>query len=290
MTTENGSVPAGNPPPGGTPPAGGAGGDGSTPPAWYAGIEDADTRGYAELKGWKSPAEAITSYRNLEKFQGLPPERLAKVPDKDDAEGWKAFNQRFGWAAPAKPEDYALPVPEGFGREFADAMQAKFHGLNVPPELGRQIAAAANEFTLEKMRADEAAIDLEHQQDLTKLQSEWGGQFTQLQQLADRASAEVVKKGWLSDQQLEGMRDTLGTAAFMRLFANLGSQQGEARFIAGDAPPSPGSMTPEAAQARMRQLQGDSAWFQRYEAGGVKERQEYAALRHIIATAHAGAR
>lgn len=288
MSTPNGSDPSGNPGGTGTDPVNTPGGN-DPPKAWYSGIEDSDIRGFAELKGWKDPSEAVRSYRDLEKFQGLPPERLAKVPEKEDAEGWKAFNQRFGWAAPADPKDYALPVPDGHGRDFADAMQAKFHELGVPPELGRQIAGAANDFTLSKMQADEQAVELEHAQDLTKLRSEWGGTFNEMQQLADRASEQVVKSGWLSDVQMEGIRDVLGTAGFMRLFANLGSQQGEAKFIDSTTPTALGPMSPDAAKARMTQLQQDKEWFGRYEAGGVKERQEYAHLRHILATAAAGA-
>lgn len=281
MTTQD---PAGSATPGGQPGAP----DGSTP--WYAGVEDQEARGFAEVKGWKTPADAINSYRNLEKFHGLPPERLAKVPDQGDAEGWKAFNARFGWAAPEKPEDYALPVPEGFGREFADAMQAKFHELGVPPELGRKVAEAANAYQLDRIKLDEQAVEAEHQQDLAKLRAEWGGTFAENQQLADRASAQVVKQGWLNEQQVEGIRDVLGTAAFMRLFANLGSQQGEAKFLDGEGGGhNLGPMTPDAARVRMKALQGDAEWFKRFQAGGVKERQEYAHLRDVIARAAAGA-
>jgi hypothetical protein len=290
MSDNNGSAAGGQPGANGAGGEGGAAGGqgagagGATP--WFSTIEDTELRGFAELKKWGSPADAVKSYRELEKFQGLPPDRLAKVPDKDDAEGWKAFNSRFGWAAPADPKEYALPVPDGHGRDFADAMQTKFHELGVPKELGQKIAAAANEFTLGKMAADDQAIELEHQQQLTQLKTEWGGNFTQLQQLADRASDQVVKSGWLSAEQMEGVRDVLGTAAFMKLFANLGSQQGEAKFVeSGDPASAVGAMTPEAAKVRLKQLTQDQDWQKRFQSGGVRERQEYQQLRHIVAVA-----
>ena len=31
---------------------------------------DADTKGFIETKGWQSPADAVTSYRNIEKMLG----------------------------------------------------------------------------------------------------------------------------------------------------------------------------------------------------------------------------
>lgn len=295
MSDNNGSAAGGQPGANGAGGEGGAAGGqgapagGTTP--WFSTIEDADLRGFAELKKWGSPADAVKSYRELEKFQGLPPDRLAKVPDKDDAEGWKAFNTRFGWVAPADAKDYALPVPDGYKPEFANAMAGKFHELGVPKELGQKIAAAANEITLAQMQADDQALELEHQQDLTRLKTEWGGNFTQLQQLADRASDQVVKAGWLTADQMEGMRDVLGTATFMKLFANLGSQQGEAKFLQGDGSDptaAVGALTPEAAKARLKQLTADQDWNKRFQAGDVRARQEYQQLRHVIAVAAAG--
>lgn len=281
MSTENGSAP-----PAGNPPA-----DGGQATSWTANIEDADIRGYAELKGWKDPASAIQSYRNLEKMQGVPPERLAKIPDANDAEGWKAFNGKFGWAPPADPKEYNLPVPDGFTRDFADAMSAKFLEIGVPAELGRKIAAAANEHTIAKMQADEQAIELEHQTDLAKLKTEWGGNFEQLQQLADRASDGLVKSGAVSAEDMEAMRDTWGTAKFMKFFATLGGQQGEAKFVSSDTGGSVnGMLTPEAAQVRLNELGRDREWFARYEKGGVQERQEYQRLRQIVANATLQAR
>lgn len=298
MSDNNGSAAGGQPGANGAGGEGGAAGggqgaagagSGTTP--WFSTIEDTDLRGFAELKKWGTPADAVKSYRELEKFQGLPPDRLAKVPDKDDAEGWKAFNARFGWAAPDDPKDYALPVPDGYKPEFARAMSSKFHELGVPKELGQKIAAAANEITLAQIAADDQAIELEHQQDLTRLKTEWGGNFTQLQQLADRQSDQIVKAGWLKPEQVEGIRDVLGTAGFMKLMANLGSQQGEAKFIQGDgSDPTAalGTLTPEAARARLRQLTSDQDWNKRFQSGGVKEKQEYAQLRHVIAVAAEG--
>lgn len=276
MSTENGSAPvAGNPP-----------ADGGQQQTWTANIHDADLRGFAELKGWKTEVDVVKSYRDLEKFQGLPPERLAKIPDANDTEGWKAFNQKFGWSAPADAKEYNLPVPDGFGRDFADAISAKFHELNVPTELGRKIAAAANEITLANMQRDEQAIETEHQTDLAKLKTEWGANFEELQQLADRATDGVIKQGTMTSEDMEAMRDTLGTAKFLKLWATLGGQQGEAKFVSGDQGGSVnGVMTPDAAKVRLGELGRDKEWFKRYEAGGVPERQEYQRLRQIVANA-----
>src|SRR4051812_22872278 len=64
---------------------------------WYGGVADAELRGFAELKGWKSPDDALVSYRNLEKLQGVPPERLLKLPEKADDPAWSEIHGKLGF-------------------------------------------------------------------------------------------------------------------------------------------------------------------------------------------------
>ena len=97
-----------------------------------SGLEELD-RGYAQNKGWKAPADVLKSYREFEKFKGVPQERLLALPDKeDDAEGWAKVHARLG--RPEKPEDYALDT----GNPEHSAMIAK-----VMHESGISKAAAA---------------------------------------------------------------------------------------------------------------------------------------------------
>ena len=39
---------------------------------WYGAIDDADLRGYAQMKDWKSASDAFKSYRELEGRLGVP--------------------------------------------------------------------------------------------------------------------------------------------------------------------------------------------------------------------------
>lgn len=257
----------------------------ATTPAWTAALENVELKGYAELKGWKDPAAAIESYRQLEKFQGVPPDRLAKIPEAEDKEGWAAFNKRLGWAPPDKPDDYALPVPEGMADTFAKVAQAKFHEFGVPKELGQKIAGWANEFTLAQMDADNKAINTAHEQDAVKLKSEWGANHDALVETAKRAVAEYMPKTGLQDADMDAIRDAIGTAKFNKLWAGVGSTMGEAAFVEGNTTVATGAMTPDAAKVRLQQLGQDKEWFQRKEAGGVKENNEYQLLRTIVANA-----
>lgn len=254
----------------------------TTTAPWYGAIENPELKGYAELKGWKDPAAAVQSYRELEKFQGVPPDRLLKLPEADDAEGWKAVNTKLGWAPPEKAEDYGLPVPEGMSDTFAKVAAAEFHKLGVPKDMAVKIAAFANAFTLSQMEADNTAITTQHNSDLAALKTEWGGNFDALVETGKRAIAEFMPKTGLTDADMDALRDTLGSAKFNKLWAGIGSTMGEAAFIDGSHVAAPGAMTPEAALVRRDQLVNDQEWGKRFRAGDVKAVNEWNAITTVL--------
>lgn len=251
---------------------------------WYSGIQDEGIRGFAELKGWRDAGEAVKSYQHLEKLAGLPPERLARIPDTNDADGWKAFNQKFGWAAPEKAEEYKLPVPEGQNDAFARHMENEFHKLGIPADKARAIVEANNAYWGESAKNDETRIAEMNQQAGMKLKQEWGANYDELSQLAERAFKELGPKTGLSEDQFGLLEDVLGPAGVAKLWAGIGSSLGEAKFITSDKGAT-AVMTPAAAQARLDQLKYDREWFGRFEKGGQTERSEYNRLVQIVASA-----
>lgn len=263
--------------------------DGNTAAAtgpWYGAIEDADLRGFAELKGWKGPGDAIQSYRNLEKLQGLPPERLAKIPDVDDATGWTEFNKRFGWAAPEKAEDYGLSsLDAGFDPAFIQAAEGVFHRNGLPKELAVKSMTEIGGVLKQMQDEFEAGRVTTHNGEVAQLQTEWGANYDKLIQTAARAVAEYMPKTGLGDADMDAIRDALGSAKFNKLWAGIGSTMGEAAFHEGKTEAASLAMTPDAARVRLSQLGQDKEWFKRYESGGVKEVQEYQRLRTILANA-----
>lgn len=291
MTDTTGSAPAGNPAGTAAGTEGAPAGTAATTTAaaadsWTAAITNPDLKGFAELKGFKTPEAAVEAYRNLEKFQGLPPERLAKIPEADDAAGQAEFNKRFGWAAPDKPEDYALPVPQGIEPDFAQAVAAKFHQIGVPKDMAIKITEAVNAISLQKMTDFDKAVELQHANDLVQLKQEWGANHDQLQELSRRAAAEFMPKAGLVDADMEAIRDAIGSAKFAKLWAGIGGSLGEAKFVDSGSPHTSGAlMTPDAARTRLTQLGQDKEWFARYEKGGVREQTEYKQLKSIVANA-----
>lgn len=276
-------VPNGSAPPAGNPPA-----DGGTPPqAWYSGVQDAELRGLAELKGWDTMDKALTSYKNLEKLTGLPPERLLKIPEQGDTAGWAEANKRMGWAAPDSADGYELGFPDGTPDGYSKGIRDVLHKHGIPAEKAKAVFGEV--FGLQKAEADLAEQQLQtaHNNDMAKLKGEWGGNWDELAQLADRAQKELAPKMGLDEGLLGVLTDVLGPAGTLRMFAALGNSLGEAKFV--DGKQSSGlAMTPDAAKARLAQLGGDKAWFARYEAGDVSARQEFAHLQSVLAKAAAG--
>lgn len=274
----------GSPIDGGNPPADGGQG---TPPVsdkWYSSVQDADLRGLAELKGWDTPEKAITGYRNLEKHMGLPPERLAKVPDKDDAAGWSEFNKRFGWDAPATSEEYGFKAPDGADGSLLGPIADLMRETGIPKEKATKLVEGWFSMQGEASKNADLQLQSANERELAELRSEWGANAEELLQLGQRAESEFAKKAGIDDAHLELMKDAMGPKLFHKLWAEIGSKIGEAKFVDGKVE-THAAMTPEAAQARLNQLGADKAWFARYEGGDITARQEFARLRDIVARA-----
>lgn len=250
---------------------------------WFSSFENAELRGFAENKGWKDPGAAVESYRQLEKTIGVPPERLLRLPEKADDPGWGAIKEKLGFAAPAKPEDYGIQVPEGADPQFAAKAATKLHELGVPKDMANALVAWQNG----EVEAAQAAEALAQQQrsdaDMVQLRQDWGGQFDASTELARRAVAEFGPSAGLDADALNHMEAAMGTANFMRLWAAIGSKSGESKFVdGGDANSRAFSMSPDAAKSRIAALTQDSGWFARWNNGDVQAVDEWKRL-NIIA-------
>lgn len=252
---------------------------------WTSSLQNPEIKGFAELKGFKSPEAVVEAYRNLEKMQGVPAERLAKIPEQGDAAGWTDFNKRFGWDVPTDTKDYQLPVPEGMGADFSGEAAKWMQEAGIPKDKAKQLATRWNEYALNFAKTQDAAIAHEHSQDGIKLRQEWGANYDRLNQVANAAIAEFQPKTGLTNEQMEGIRDIIGSAQFMKFWAGIGSAMGEAKFVQGEGHPANGAMTPDAARVRLEQIGRDKEWFSRFEKGSVKEVQEYQRLRETVANA-----
>ncbi len=85
-----------------------------------------DNRTLVENKGWKSPDDALKSYRELDEYRG----RSVAVPGEGaTAEEWRAFRAKTGM--PEAANDYQFAVPDGADETAVQSLKDLFHGAEL---------------------------------------------------------------------------------------------------------------------------------------------------------------
>jgi hypothetical protein len=227
-----------------------------TPAATESWFPD-EHKGYVENKGWKSPADVLTSAINLEKLLGADRAgRTVVMPkDENDVEGRKAFYAKLG--VPESADKYELPVPDGDGGELAKAASDWFHKAGVPKGAAQQITKAWNEHITGLVKAQEDAAKAKADGELTQLKSTWGQDAQKNEEFARRGMTAYGKKAGLDDNDLGALESSLGTAKMLKLFLALGQATAEPGF-AGEGGGGFG-MTKSAAQEKLAGIQSRRA-------------------------------
>lgn len=269
--------------------AGGAGDGGAgAGGAWY-GTPDTDTLGYIQARGLDKmkPEEAaltsIKAHREAEKLMGVPADQLLRVPkDLSDVEGWNKVHQRLGVPADAKEYDFTTiknKAGETLNEDVANTMRGLVAELKIPKStasiLVQKIVDLADKSQEESLA--KGAGELAQEQE--KLKANWGSNMTANQTVAQNA----MRALGVTDEHEEALKSTIGYAATMELFRNIGSRMGESNFIEGGSGNKGPAMTKEAAQYRLDQLQNDAEWFKRFSAGSVLENKEFNDLTKMAA-------
>jgi hypothetical protein len=258
---------------------------------WYqtAGFEG-ELLGHMQTKGWDKldPAAAakaaVTAAREAEKMVGVPADQFLKLPKAaDDVEGWKKVHARLG--VPAEAKDYDLSgVKHANGNALAEnlaqTLRDMAHANNIPKDRVTAIAGTLVKH-LDGIDAERAAVETAAlAKEKAALTENWGKNFEANKFVAGKAANALG----ITPEHLEALTKVTGYKAVMEMFLAIGQKIGEDKFISADGSPGgKGPMTKEQAQARVKELQADSAWGKRYTSGGNVERREMDALMAIIA-------
>lgn len=251
----------------------GSGGAGQ-PGDWIGGIADEGLRGYVQQKGFKDPSALAESYRNFEKLQGVPQDRLLRLPEKADDPAWDGIHARLG--RPEKPELYELKGDEALVKRMGPAM----HKAGVTKAGAQMLNAEWDAYANELIAADTEERKQRDAAELTTLQAKWGGDYVKNEELARRAGREFG----LSADEFNSIAGAMGTGKTLELFQKIGAKLGEAGPFDPNGSGGNGGfgMTKEAAGARITALKGDKEWIASYLGGDVAKRAEMDRL-HAIA-------
>lgn len=250
---------------------------------------DAETRGAIANHGWdkKAPfeafSEAFKSFREAEKFTGVPKDQIARIPkDVADEAGWKALHTRLG--VPEKPEEYDFKdVKFADGSEldpqFVGAMAPALQAAGVPKDRAPDVVKAVVKF----MEGATASEDAETQATLAKGRDEiaksWGGNKEANAFIVKQA---VIKLG-LPEAVVDSLEKSAGYAPTMQALLKIGQMMGEDKFIASPAPGGGGSvMTREQAVSRLGDLKRDPSWVKKVNTGDAIANREFNDLTQMI--------
>lgn len=263
----------------------GASGQGGAQP-WTAGLPE-DMRGYVELKQWKDPAAAVESYRNLEKLQRTPRERLLTIPEKEDSPEWGEFYGRLG--RPGKPEEYGI---DGADPELLADIHEAGLSKSQAQKLATKLAARAAAQQGQLREASEQELQA---QDL-QLRQEWGQEYANNLQRAKTVVARAAKAAGIGDEDrlgdlLDTMQDAIhaklgkgGYTTTMKFFAWLGRNMGEAGFVEGEnGRGGDFGMTPAAARAAFDAFRTDREKMAKVAAGDRGAMAEFERLSELAA-------
>lgn len=241
------------------------------PGAWMAGFND-DLKGYVATKGFKDPATIADAYRNLEKLQGVPQDRLMKLPEKfygDDGklttEGRQIY-ERLG--APKDAKEYGLDkfVPkEGGDPKLMEHFSSIFAEAGIPKSAAEKIASGWNEYQALQVGAMKEAAQQKFNDETNTLKKDWGSAFDQNTQIAK----EGLRRLGHDSKTADALSTVLGHAATMKLYHQLGSAVGESAFVTGRAPAS-GILEPTTAKSKIQQYRQDKGFMVKVASGDVE--------------------
>lgn len=256
-------------------------GDGKAVPDFINTIPE-NAREYVTNKGWKSPADIVTSYQNLE------PKIQAKgvlLPKEGDAASEAEFRKAMG--VPESADKYEIKLPEGAAIDGAFLSTAKgwMHEAGLTPKQAQIIASKWNDFTTASLNDTAKAKLKASEEGLQAVEKEWGNQTDANKAAAQRAFKAVAKDAGMEAADLDTIEEAIGTAKMLKMFAKVGNMIGEARFVDGGHTGAGSHLTPEAARARMNELKTDRGWFAKFQAGDLAAKTEW---ENLIKAAAAG--
>lgn len=250
----------------------------TSPPApFYSIFKNPELRGYMEKKQFADPETLADSYRNLEKYQGVPQERLLKLPESlEDAEAMKPIYEKLGFLPPASPDDYKFGDMEGADPEFSKTAAGWMHEIGIPERYAKPLAEKWNAFANAQSEAVLTQASEEAAVEFGALQAEWGGKYDEYVEAGRRAARQFG----FTQENLEAIEQTVGGADLMRKFKAMGERLAESSFVEGDTKPK-GFQSPDAAKSEIANLISDGEFSKRLRAGDKEAKARWDRLHQM---------
>lgn len=234
---------------------------------WTSGLNE-DMKAYVSNKGFKTPDDVLNSYRNFEKLQGVPQDRLLKLPESMEAPEARAIWERLG--APKEAKEYNFEVPKGADPKDFETISGEFHKLGVPKSMAQNIIKALSGLELAKQKIRTDAVTAAATTAEANLRTEWGAAYDKNKNIVEQAATTLG----LTKEQLNIIGAALGPEGAPKLLLKLGSATQEHAFVPGQQS-SDTALAPQAAEAKIKELMSNSDFTRRLLNGDLAAKSEW---------------
>lgn len=253
---------------------------------WYDSAPD-EVKGFIQNKGWDDPIKAVTSYQQLEKFQGADPDSIIKLPK--EGEPMDAVYEKLG--RPKTVDEYKWEAPDGVqvDNNYLNAIKSAAHESGVSQQAFEKLASTHAQYELQIREAMAKEIEQQQTAELKQLESEWGDKFGERVELGRRFVSQNIPEGMDKTETLSAIEDAIGTAAMLKLFANA-SDRGMAKEdrLPNSDGDRPFGYTKEQAMADRKELmqaiQADPERLNTYNSGKGNDFDKMRKLNQIVAS------
>lgn len=269
--------------------AAGAGGDAGAAAAaaaagakpWHDGVAD-DVKGFWQNKGLPldNPKEFSTKltelYRSAEKFIGVPPDQVVKIPKADaPPEDIRAYHERLG--APKEAKDYDLSAVKD--ATIAEQLRTSMYERGVSKDAASTIAATIAK-ALESNATTASTVNAQALADQkAALRANWGDKF----EFNHLQAIEGARRLGIAPEAVKALEGVIGYDKVMDAMRKIGVGTKEDTFVErGAGGPTGDVTTREGAVSRKQELMADVAWADRYLKGGATEAREMTRLNTLI--------
>lgn len=250
---------------------------------WYSGLPNEDqgwlqNRGLHEKDVNAAVTETIKSYRNLESRIGVPADRLLKLPEKLEGDEMAAVYNRLG--RPEKAEGYDLKAPENveLNDEFVSWAKGAFHAAGLNQTQAQEVLSAYLAFEGGNMETSEAQAQEQATAQEAALRKEWGNAYDQNVNAARRAARDLG----VDAETIDSLEKAMGYDGVLKLFNNVAGRIMEPGFREGGSDNGPGgfrgTLTPQQALDKIRELKGDKAFVSKYSQGDAEAKRRMGEL------------
>ena len=260
----------------------------NSPPTvpWHTTLDN-EIKTYAHKKGYdlsdpfKAFAAAAKGHIEAEKYLGVPPQQLLRLPaDVNDEAGWKAVYQRFGAPVDEKGYDFStVKFSDGsdLDANFSEFMRKKAFELHLPTTSASALSQAFVGFMeqADQREAEQSGTRLAEEK--AQLQKDWGNNYEYNRQTAVQGAQKLK----VTAEDVAALEKVVGYSRVMEIFRKVGSGTTEDAYISGKQG-GEFMTTAQTAEARLRELTSNPQWNQRLMANEAEAVREFQQLTRLI--------